>query len=273
MRRTRCLSAWRTRLAQGHPLGALSGFSSARAELTVWVSNAHLGTAMLIRTATTSVAARMPGRPFSGAQSVESISEAMELMGARISYVRDVEIFGEGEPAEYLYKVVTGTVRICKVLDDGRRQVTAFHMPGEIFGLEVGDTHSFCAEAIADSTIIVVKRHAILALAARDVDIASQLWTLTARELQRGRDHMLILGCIGAKEKVAAFLLELAKRCSDTNEIKLPMSRQDIADYLGLTIETVSRTMTQLENDATIMLPTSRRVVLRNRAALKRLNS
>jgi CRP/FNR family transcriptional regulator, nitrogen fixation regulation protein len=229
---------------------------------------------MFIRTATTSVAARTPGRPFSGgSQSVESISAAMELMGAPISYVRGVEIYGEGEPAEYLYKVVSGAVRICKVLDDGRRQVTAFQMPGEIFGLEAGGTHSFSAEAIADSTIIVVKRNAILALAARDVDTANQLWTLTACELQRVQDHMLILGCMGAKEKVAAFLLELAKRCSESNEIKLPMSRQDIADYLGLTIETVSRTMTQLENDATIMLPTSRRIVLRNRAALKRLNS
>ena len=197
----------------------------------------------------------------------------MQLMGARISYVRNVEIYGEGEPAEYLYKVVSGAIRSCKLLDDGRRQVTAFHMPGEIFGLEVGDTHSFSAEAVADSTIIVVKREAILALAARDVDIARQLWTLTARELQRVQDHMLILGCMGAKERVSAFLLELAKRFSDSNEIKLPMSRQDIADYLGLTIETVSRTMTQLEHDATITLPTSRRVVLRNRAALKRLNA
>ena len=224
---------------------------------------------MLIRTATTT---RTPGRPFPGA-SVDSLSAAMELMGACISYVRNFEIYGEGEPTEYLYKVVSGTVRSCKLLDDGRRQVTAFHMPGEIFGLEVGDTHSFSAEAIADSTIIVVKRSAILGLAARDVEIAHQLWTLTARELQRVQDHMLILGCMGAKEKVAAFLLQFSKRCSDSNEIKLPMSRQDIADYLGLTMETVSRTVNQLEHDATITLPTSRRIVLRNRAALKRLNA
>ena len=84
---------------------------------------------------------------------------------------------------------------------------------------------------------------------------------------------MLILGCMGAKEKVAAFLLQFSKRCSDSNEIKLPMSRQDIADYLGLTMETVSRTVNQLEHDATITLPTSRRIVLRDRAALKRLNA
>jgi CRP/FNR family transcriptional regulator, nitrogen fixation regulation protein len=81
------------------------------------------------------------------------------------------------------------------------------------------------------------------------------------------------IGLHRRQEKVAGFLLQLAKRCSDGNEIKLPMSRQDIADYLGLAVETVSRTMTQLENDATITRPASPRVVLRSRAALKRLNA
>ena len=76
-----------------------------------------------------------------------------------------------------------------------------------------------------------------------------------------------------ARERVAGFLLEMAKRSTVATEIELPMSRQDIADYLGLTIETVSRTLTQLENAATIAVPTSRRIVLRNRAALSRLNS
>ncbi len=84
---------------------------------------------------------------------------------------------------------------------------------------------------------------------------------------------MLVLGCMNAKERVATFLLQMAKRTSGDNELELPMSRQDIADYLGLTIETVSRTITQLENDAAIRLPTSRRIVLRNRAALGRLNA
>ena len=116
-------------------------------------------------------------------------------------------------------------------------------------------------------------RSAMLALAGRDGEVARQLWTLTADALQRVQDHMLVLGCMNAKERVANFLLQLAKRVSGGDELELPMSRQDIADYLGLTIETVSRTMTQLENDATIGLPTSRHIVLRNRAALGRLNS
>jgi len=200
------------------------------------------------------------------------IIDSIELMGARMPYARNTEIYGEGEPADYLYKVMSGAVRISKLLDDGRRQVTAFHLPGEIFGLELGKEHRFSAEAISESSILVVKRSTVLALAGRDGAVARHLWTLTADALQRVQDHMLVLGCMNAKERVANFLLQLAKRISVGDEIELPMSRQDIADYLGLTIETVSRTMTQLENDATITLPTSRHIVLRNRAALSRLN-
>ncbi len=225
-----------------------------------------------MRTATQ--AARQPARqvPIWNGNG-NAITDSIELMGARMSYARNVEIYGQGEPAEYLYKVMSGAVRISKLLDDGRRQVTAFHLPGEIFGLELGKEHRFSAEAISESSILVVKRSTVLALAGRDGEVARQLWTLTADALQRVQDHMLVLGCMNAKERVANFLLQLASRVSSGNEVELPMSRQDIADYLGLTIETVSRTMTQLENDATIRLPTSRRIVLRNLAALGRLNS
>jgi len=230
------------------------------------------GWARLMRTATQ--AARQPARqvPIWNGNG-NAITDSIELMGARMSYARNVEIYGQGEPAEYLYKVMSGAVRISKLLDDGRRQVTAFHLPGEIFGLELGKEHRFSAEAISESSILVVKRSTVLALAGRDGEVARQLWTLTADALQRVQDHMLVLGCMNAKERVANFLLQLASRVSSGNEVELPMSRQDIADYLGLTIETVSRTMTQLENDATIRLPTSRRIVLRNLAALGRLNS
>jgi len=229
---------------------------------------------MLMRTAITPTADTAAGRQFPNVGAdVNSLAGTMELMGARMSYARNVEVFGEGEPAEYIYKVVSGAVRSCKLLDDGRRQVTAFHMPGAVFGLEIGDEHRFSAEAITDTVILVVKRRTLLALAARDGDIARRLWTLTAQDLQRVQDHMLVLGCMNAKQRVATFLLQMATREPDGNEVELPMSRQDIADYLGLTIETVSRTMTQLEHDAAIGLSTSRRIVLRNRAALRRLNA
>jgi CRP/FNR family nitrogen fixation transcriptional regulator len=197
---------------------------------------------------------------------------AIEMMGAPMPFSRNSEIFGENEPAEYLYKVVSGTVRTYKILNDGRRQIGSFYLPGDVFGLEVGDVHTFSAEAITDCKVLVIKRSALVGLAARDNEVARQLWTMTAGELHRAQNHMMLL-IKTAQERVAGFLLEMAKRSAAATEIELPMSRQDIADYLGLTIETVSRTLTQLESAATIAVPTSRRIVLRNRAALSRLNS
>ena len=199
-------------------------------------------------------------------------ADAIELMGALMPFARNSEIYGENEPADYLYKVVSGTVRTYKVLVDGRRQIGGFHLPGDMFGFESGDEHTFSAEAITDCKILVIKRSAVIALAARDNDIAQQMWALTARELQRVQDHIMVL-IKSARERVAGFLLEMAGRAAGGGAVELPMSRQDIADYLGLTIETVSRTLTQLEKTAAIELPTSRRIVLRNRSALSRLNA
>jgi CRP-like cAMP-binding protein len=196
----------------------------------------------------------------------------IELMGAPMSFGRNAEIYGEGEPADYLYKVVSGTVRTYKVLADGRRQIGAFYMAGEVFGLEMGDEHTFSAEAISDAKVLVIKRSALVALAERDNEVARQLWALTGRELSRVQDHILLL-IKTAQERVVGFLLEMAERAFNNGALELPMSRQDIADYLGLTIETVSRTLTTLENAAAIELPTSRRIVLRNRSALNRLNA
>jgi CRP-like cAMP-binding protein len=192
-------------------------------------------------------------------------------MGASMSFARNAEIYGEGEPAEYLYKVISGAVRTYKVLTDGRRQIGAFYLPGDMFGLEIGEEHTFSAEAVSDSKVLVIKRGAVVGLAARDNDVAHQLWTLTGRELQRVQDRILLL-VKTAQERVVSFLLEMAARMSTSNAVELPMSRQDIADYLGLTIETVSRTLTHLELAAAIELPSSRRIILRNRAALGQLN-
>jgi CRP/FNR family transcriptional regulator, nitrogen fixation regulation protein len=201
-----------------------------------------------------------------------ALEGTIDFMGAPISFARNAEIYGEGEPADYLYKVVSGSVRTYKVLSDGRRQIGAFYMPGDVFGLETSDEHTFSAEAIADAKVLVIKRSALVALAQHDGEVARQLWALTGLELSRVQDHILLL-IKTAQERVAGFLLEMADRVSNGNSVELPMSRQDIADYLGLTIETVSRTLTTLENAATIELPSSRRIVLRNRSALSRLNA
>ena len=202
---------------------------------------------------------------------VKSTHGSIELMGAAMSFGRNVEIYGENEPADYFYKVISGTVRTYKVLNDGRRQIGAFYLPGDIFGLEMGEEHTFSAEAIVDCSVLIFKRSAVIALAGRDNVVAQQLWAWTGQELKRVQDHIMLL-IKTAQERVASFLLEMASRLECDKSFELPMSRQDIADYLGLTIETVSRTLTQLENSAAIALPSSRQVVLRNRAALGRLN-
>jgi len=211
--------------------------------------------------------------PLGPAKHADALSEAFRLIGAAVRFDRNTEIFGEDEPAEYFYQVVSGAIRMSKLLSDGRRQIGAFHLPGDVFGLEAGQNHRFGAEAIATSIVRVAKRSAIIALAARDHDLANELWTRTANRLQLAQDHMLLLGRKNAEERVASFLLQMADRAAAERTLDLPMSRQDIADYLGLTIETVSRTLTQLEGKAAIELPSSRRVCLCNRAALQRLNA
>ena len=227
---------------------------------------------MLTQTAIRSGSFKRPTKQTVPPVATHGFGGTIDLMGAPMSFARNAEIYGENEPADYLYKVVSGTVRTYKVLTDGRRQIGAFYLPGDVFGLEVGDEHTFSAEAITDSKVIVIKRSALIAAAEWDHDVARQLWTVTGRELGRVQDHILLL-IKTAQERVAAFLLEMADRVSGGNSFELPMSRQDIADYLGLTIETVSRTLTHLESTATIEVPTSRRIVLRNRPALSRLNS
>src|SRR5436190_12119653 len=119
-------------------------------------------------------------------------ADVIELMGTIMPFARNSEIYGENEPADYLYKVVRGTVRTYKVLVDGRRQIGAFHLPGDVFGFETGDEHALSAEAITDCKITVIKRSALMALAARDNEVAREMWGLTARELQRVQEHSLV---------------------------------------------------------------------------------
>jgi CRP-like cAMP-binding protein len=231
--------------------------------------------AMLMQTAVQAVSSdrsvRLPARAGSGVRPPQA-GGVIEMMGAPMPFARNSEIYGEGEPAEYLYKVVSGTVRTSKILADGRRQVGAFYIAGDLFGLEAGDEHTFSAEAISDTTVVMVKRSAIMAIAARDGAVARELWAATDRELRSVQGHVLLL-IKSAQERVAGFLLEMAERNRSTDVVELPMSRQDIADYLGLTIETVSRTLTQLEGSRVIAVPTARRIELRNRPALNRLNA
>jgi CRP-like cAMP-binding protein len=226
---------------------------------------------MLTQVATSSSSRHAPAGGRSTTSDTGGFLASINLIGAKMPFARNEEIYGEGEEAEYAYKVLSGAVRVYKILNDGRRQISAFYLAGDIFGLEPGGEHSFSADAVIDSEVLVVKRATLMSLTSKDVGAAQQLWSLTARDLQQMQDHVVLL-VKSARERIASFLLQMGSRIAG-NEIEIPMSRQDIADYLGLTIETVSRMLTQLENSAAIALPASRRIVIRNKSALTRLNS
>jgi CRP/FNR family transcriptional regulator, nitrogen fixation regulation protein len=211
-------------------------------------------------------------RSASPAGAALELGEALQFVGTVMSFGADAEIYGEGEPSDYLYKVLIGAVRTYKVLIDGRRQVGGFYLAGDVFGLETGEEHTFSAEAITKCKVLVINHSALVARARNDQEVAFQLWSLTGRELRRLQDHLLLL-IKNAPERVAAFLLKMAERLSADNSVDLPMSRRDIADHLGLTIETVSRSLTQIENTGAVEFSSRRRFVLHDRSALNRLNA
>ena len=200
--------------------------------------------------------------------------QAEPMAGSTRCFAKDEEVFVEGERAVCFYKVTSGGVRTYKLLSDGRRQIDAFHLPGDIFGIETGDAYRFGAEAVCCSTLIAYRRCSLDTLAANDGIFVRSVVGAMMRSLERAQSHMMLLGRKSAVEKVATFLLDMANRMRGQGAVDLPMSRMDIADHLGLTIETVSRSLTQLERQKVIELPTHRRSIkLINRAALQRLDA
>jgi CRP/FNR family nitrogen fixation transcriptional regulator len=197
---------------------------------------------------------------------------AIELAGFLISYPADAEIYGQEEQAKYFYKVLSGSVRTYEPLKKGERPIVAFYVPGDVLGLETRGKHTLSAEAIEESNLLLIKRSALVTLAERDKDVAAQLWTLTAAELRRAQDHIRLFA-LPAWKRVAGFLVEMAQRVSANDEVELPMRRQDIADYLGVSMETVSRSFTRLERLDAITVRTSRRILLRNYGELVRLST
>ncbi len=208
-----------------------------------------------------------------GAESADFLAGQPTLVATEFSYGRNESIYGEGEPAEYVYQVVRGAVRSYRLLSDGRRQIGAFHLPGDLFGLESGSTHRLTAEAIVDTSLRMVKRRALEAAAKSDVRVACTLWTMTAADLRHAEDHMLLLGRKTAAQRVATFLLEMDRRLSIAGIFALPMGRGDIADYLGLTLETVSRTLSQLQGEGVLGFSGARQITLRNRPRLAAMDA
>jgi CRP/FNR family nitrogen fixation transcriptional regulator len=195
------------------------------------------------------------------------------LVATEFSYKKEEEIYGEDEPSDYVYQVISGSVRSYKLLSDGRRQIGAFYLPGDVFGLESGPVHRLTAEAVVDTTVRLVKRRSLEQAAGIAVQVARSLWAMTAGELRHAENHMLLLGRKSAMERVASFLLEMDRRLAVTGMMALPMCRRDIGDYLGLTLETVSRALSQLHSDGVLGFSGARQIVLRNRQRLRNMDA
>ena len=189
------------------------------------------------------------------------ISPHLVLPAFRMAFAPNEEIFGQEEEADFVYKVIDGAVRTSRLLSDGRRQIVGFHLPGDVFGLECGASHRFSAEAVVDTSIALVRRSTLQRALEKDPHAAQELWMLTSRELEALQEHMLVLSRKSASERVASFLLKLGRQYG-SKVIELPMSRCDIADHLGLTLETVSRTLSQMSKDHVIQMVSARRLVL-----------
>lgn len=181
---------------------------------------------------------------------------------------KDEQIFIEGDEARYFYQITEGAVRTFKLLSDGRRQIDAFHLPGDFIGFEAGAEFSSTAEALVPTGLVSYRRCRFSGMIAQDPDLANLMMAGMLGAVERAQAHMMVLGRKTALERIATFLGLMVERCGG-RVIDLPMSRMDIADHLGLTIETVSRSMTELERRDIIHIPAHRRTIfVRNRLAL-----
>ena len=190
--------------------------------------------------------------------------QLLDRNGTRLHFDRDETIFNEGDSAEFGYQVVSGVVRLCKHMADGRRQITQFLLPGDFFSFMEPSEYDFSAEAVNESVLICYPRRQIERLGEDRPTMRKHFTTLLLKRVQEIQNHLVMLGRQTAKEKVASFLLLLIERKGPEDDplLDLPMSRQDIADYLGLTIETVCRVLSAMRRNCLIGIPNLHQLVV-----------
>lgn len=198
--------------------------------------------------------------------------DLLEQFGSTVFVHRGHEIYGQGDPAESCWQVLTGCIRTVMMMEDGRRQVGEFLWPGDFVGIDDMDIHDFNAEAVTDATLRHYPRRMIDALAQSHAVLSSRLRAMTVAKLQRAHVQVVLLGRKSATERVASFLMDMHRRSTSANcrFLNLPMSRMDMADYLGLTIETVCRNLRLLRRCGIIYV-SHEGIELRDCAALNRL--
>lgn len=173
-------------------------------------------------------------------------------------------VFYEEDDNTYLFNVVSGAVRLSKLLPDGRRQITGFLFPGDFLGLSIADTYAYTAEAVRNTSLCRFNRAKLIKLLERFPKLERRLLELASNEIVEAQAHMLVLGCKTATEKLVSTIMTLSERIGRTSNggtvIELPMTREDLADYLGLSTETVSRTLSELRKEGVLELPAARKI-------------
>jgi CRP-like cAMP-binding protein len=192
----------------------------------------------------------------------------LERIGSRVNFSRDQEIYPEGDRGAYWFKVLSGTVRISKLLADGRRHIAEFCFAGDSFGFESAEERGFSAEAVTEVSLLRLPRAATERLIDENPALARHLRREMLKSLDAAQHRLLLLGRMTACERVAAFLIELSERDDAQRCVELPMSRCDIADHLGLTVETVCRILSDFKRRRLIAGPNAHRLELLDRAAL-----
>jgi CRP/FNR family transcriptional regulator len=183
----------------------------------------------------------------------EDLMERIRTLGQTTTLARDETLFCEGDEADAVYVVHSGTVRCCKMLNDGRRQIIGFYQAGDLLGLSLGEDYAYSAEGVTPVRLRRLGRTQLESLLDAHPQLRRRLFSIAAGELAAAQNQMLLLGRKTARERICTFLLGRAGTAGGT--VELPMSRADIADYLGLTIETVSRTLSQLRSAGLIRMP------------------
>ena len=195
----------------------------------------------------------------------------MDKVGVTVKFARNETIYSKGDEARYSFKVIEGAVRQSRIFADGRRQIVNFFLPDESFGIELSDKYSATAEAVGDVVALRCPRLCISQLTEGDPDVSQKRLAMLGKSLAAAEQHVAMLGHQSAKERVASFFLalEMQRRSEVEHTLDLPLGRQDIADYLGLTIETTCRALSELKRQRIITTPSRRRIVIRDLPGLK----
>jgi CRP/FNR family transcriptional regulator/CRP/FNR family nitrogen fixation transcriptional regulator len=198
--------------------------------------------------------------------------DLLEQFGTTVHFSRDQGIHDEGDEAQFCYRVISGCVRTVKLTEDGRRQVGEFHLPGEMFGLDDQDAHALAAEAVTETVVRRYPRRMVEGLIESHAALSRQMRELAFSRLRAAQTRCLLLGRATASERIAAFLLEMELRLGRRGRtfLELPMGRADMADHLGLTVETICRVLAGLKRDGTLV-PGRTGVELRDHTALEDL--